>query len=183
VALAVGLVVLALVQVSIINFLPTPWAVPDVVVVAVLALAIAHGPLVGGLVGASAGLLLDLIPPASGPVGGWMLVLAVAGAVVGRVAGTYRPGPFAAMILLSLGAGAVVLMRSAVLWFAGSSVDATILLAAVASAAWALVLAPLALLVVTRSTGRIPRAAVRVTWAGSAAAAGGAGGAGGAGPS
>jgi rod shape-determining protein MreD len=178
VALAVGLVVLALVQVSIINFLPTPWAVPDVVVVAVLALAIAHGPLVGGLVGASAGLLLDLIPPASGPVGGWMLVLAVAGAVVGRVAGTYRPGPFAAMILLSLGAGAVVLMRSAVLWFAGSSVDATILLAAVASAAWALVLAPLALLVVTRSTGRIPRAAVRVTWAGSGAAAGGAGGAG-----
>ena len=140
--LAVVLVVLALVQVSLVDFLPTPWAVPDLVVVAVLALAIAQGPLTGGLVGAGAGLVLDLIPPASGPLGGWMLVLAVAGAVLGRVAETYQPGPFAAMLLLALGAGAVVLFRAAVLWFSGSSACWAMLGAAVASAAWGLLLAP-----------------------------------------
>jgi rod shape-determining protein MreD len=173
VALGVVLVVLALVQVSIIDFLPTPWAVPDLVVVAVLALAIAHGPLAGGLVGAGVGLVLDLIPPASGPLGGWMLVLAVVGAVVARVAETYRPGPFAAMLLLALGAGAAVVLRSAVLWFAGSSVDATVLVAAAASAGWALLLAPLALLLVTRSTGQVPPGPVRVGAAGGPGSAGG----------
>jgi rod shape-determining protein MreD len=173
VALAAGLVLLALVQVSIIDFLPTPWAVPDLVVVAVLALAVAHGPLAGGLVGAGAGLVLDLVPPASGPLGGWMLVLVVVGAMVGRVAETYRPGPFAAMLLLALGAGAVVLARAAVLWFAGSSVDATVLAGAVASAAWALVLAPLALLLVTRSTRQAPPGPIRVVSAGGLGSAGG----------
>lgn len=177
VLLAVVLVFLAIVQVSLVDFLPTPWAVPDLVVVAVLALAIAHGPLTGGLAGAGAGLILDLIPPASGPLGGWMLVLAVAGVVLGRVAETYQPGPFAALLLLAIGAGVVVLARAAVLWFAGSSVHPpSVLAAAVASAAWALVLAPLALLLVTRSTRLAPPAAVRV-------AAGGPGSTGGAGTS
>jgi rod shape-determining protein MreD len=176
VLLAVVLVLLAIVQVSLVDFLPTPWAVPDLVVVAVLALAIARGPLTGGLAGAGAGLILDVIPPASGPLGGWMLVLAVAGVLLGHVAETYQPGPFAAMLLLAIGAGVVVLARAAVLWFAGSSVNPSVLAAAVASAAWALVLAPSALLLVTRSTRPATPAAVRV-------AAGGPGSTGGAGTS
>jgi rod shape-determining protein MreD len=173
VVLAGVLTVLALVQVSIVDFLPTPWAVPDLLVVTVLALAVADGPLVGGVAGAGAGLVLDLIPPASGPLGGWMLVLAVAGAGVGRIAETYRPGPFAAMFLLALGAGAVVLARAAVLWFAGSSVNATVLAGSAASAAWALVLAPVALLLVTRTTGQVPPGPVRVPSAGGPGSAGG----------
>lgn len=175
VLLAGILVALALVQVSLVGFLPTPWAVPDLVVVAVLALAIARGPLAGGLAGAGAGLVLDLIPPASGPLGGWMLVLALAGAALGRVAETYQPGPFTAMLLLAIAAGAVVLARAAVLWFAGSSVGPWVLGAAVASAAWALVLAPLALLLVTRSTRPAPPAPVRLASAGTAGSGGGAG--------
>jgi rod shape-determining protein MreD len=173
--LAVVVVVLAILQVSLLDFLPTAWAVPDLVVVAVLALAVARGPLTGGLVGAGAGLTLDLIPPASGPLGGWMLVLAVAGAALGRVAETYQPGPFSAMVLISVAAGAVVLGRAAVLWFAGSSVDVAVLAAAVASAAWALVLAPLALLLVTRSTAPVTSAPGRRSSAGTAGASGGAG--------
>ena len=175
VLLAIILVALALVQVSLVGFLPTPWAVPDLVVVAVLALAIARGPLAGGLAGAGAGLVLDLIPPASGPLGGWMLVLALTGAALGRVAETYQPGPFTAMLLLAIAAGAVVLARAAVLWFAGSSVGPWVLGAAVASAAWALVLAPLALLLVTRSTRPEPPAPVRLASAGTAGSGGGAG--------
>ena len=157
------------------NFLPTPWAVPDVVVVSVLAVAIARGPLTGGLVGAGAGLILDLLPPATGPLGGWMLVLALAGAVLGRVAETYQPGPFTAMLLVAIGAGSVVLARAAVLWFAGSSVGVSVLGAAVASAAWALVLAPLALLLVTRSTRPAPPSPVRLASAGGPGSAGGVG--------
>jgi rod shape-determining protein MreD len=174
VLLAGILVALALVQVSLVGFLPTPWAVPDLVVVAVLALAIARGPLAGGLAGAGAGLVLDLIPPASGPLGGWMLVLALAGAALGRVAETYQPGPFSAMLLLAIAGGAVVLARAAVLWFAGSAVDARVLGAAAASAAWALLLAPLALLLVTR-VRPAPPAAVRLASARSAGSGGGAG--------
>lgn len=173
--LAVLLVVLAIVQVTLVNLLPTPWAVPDLVVVAVLAVAVARGPLTGGLTGAGAGLVLDLIPPASGPLGGWMLVLAVAGAVLGRVAETYQPGPFAAMLLIAIGAGAVVLARAAVVWFAGSSVGVSTLGAAAGSAAWALVLAPLALLLVTRSTRPAPPSAVRVASGAGPASIGGVG--------
>ncbi|MDH3959192.1 MAG: hypothetical protein OEU98_06950 [Actinomycetota bacterium] len=157
-----GLVVLALIQVSVLDFVPTPWAVPDLVVVAVLALAIARGPLVGGLVGAWAGLILDLIPPAAGPLGGWMLVLAVAGAVLGRVAESYRPGPVAAMLLLSATAGGTVALRAAVVWFAGSPAPGTILGSAVGGALWALLLAPLALLLVSRPARKVENVAVRL---------------------
>jgi rod shape-determining protein MreD len=150
--LVTGLVLLGLVlvQVTLVAFLPTPWAVPDLVVVAVLALGHAHGPRVGGLAGAWAGLLLDLVPPADGPLGGWMLVLALAGAVLGRVVAAGRPGPFASMVLLSAGAGLVVRARAAVLWFAGSPVGPGALGVAAATALYALVLAPAALLVVSR---------------------------------
>ena len=175
VVLALVLVALAIVQVSLVDFLPTPWAVPDLVVVAVLSVAVARGPLIGGLVGAGAGLILDLIPPAAGPLGGWMLVLALAGAVMGRVAETYQPGPFTAMLLLAIGAGAIVVARAAVLWFAGWSVDVSVLGAAVASAAWALVLAPLALLLVTRSSKPAPPNPVRLASPGGVGSAGGVG--------
>ncbi len=160
VLLGLLLVVLAIVQVSLLDFLPTTGAVPDVLVVAVLAVAIARGPVAGVLVGAWAGLVLDLIPPAAGPLGGWMLVLGVVAAVLGRVADTYRPGPFAAMALLAAAMGAVVLGRAAVLWFAGAPVGLPIVGAALAASLWALLLAPVALLLATRShagmAGRAP---------------------------
>lgn len=157
---AAGLAGLALVQVSLVNFLPTPWAVPDLVAVGVLAIAVARGPLAGGLLGAWAGLVLDLIPPAAGPLGGWMLVLALAGLAMGRVSETYRPGPIAAMAMLAAGVGSVVLARAAVLAFAGSAPGVPVLGAALGSAAWALVLAPVGLLAMTRSA-RSPQASVR----------------------
>ncbi len=104
-AMVLGLVALALVQVSMLDFLPTPWAVPDLVVVAVLALAIARGPLVGGMAGAWAGLVLDLIPPAAR--GLWGLDPRARGGWSGARPGgrEYRPGPVAAMALLAATAG------------------------------------------------------------------------------
>ena len=154
VLLGLLLVLLAVIQVSLLDFLPTTWAVPDVLVVAVLAVSIARGPVVGALAGAWAGLVLDLIPPAAGPLGGWMLVLAVVAAVLGRVADTYQPGPFAAMALLALAMGAAVLGRAAVLWFAGAPVGLPLVGAALAASLWALLLAPVALLLATHAQGR-----------------------------
>ena len=156
-ALLAGLVLagLVLVQVALVAFLPWPLAVPDLVIVAVLALGYAHGAVVGGLAGVWAGLLLDLLPPAAGPLGGWMLVLGLAGAVVGRMAASLRPGPFGAMALLALGTGATVLARGAVLWFTAAAPGLPVLAVAAASAGLALLLAPLALLVTLRRPGRV----------------------------
>lgn len=151
-----GLVLMGLVllQVALVAFLPLPVAVPDLVIVAVLALGYAQGPVAGGLAGAWAGLLLDLVPPASGPLGGWMLVLGLAGAAVGRLAATLRPGPLGAMALLGAGSGAAVLARGAVLWFTGAAPGWSLLAVAAVSAGLALLLAPVALLVVARDPGR-----------------------------
>ena len=149
VAAVLGVAALVLVQVTVVAFVPTPVAAPDLVIVGVLGLAATRGPFVGGLAGAWAGLLLDLIPPAAGVLGGWMLVLGLAGYVLGRVAETRRPGPLGSMLLVAAAAGLVVLARAAVLWFSGVPIGWWSLAVAVASAALALILAPLALLVLS----------------------------------
>lgn len=154
VATALAVVGLVLVQVTWLSALPAPVATPDVVVVTVLAIAVARGALAGGITGLWAGALLDLVPPAAGPVGGWTLVLGCAGLVSGRVARALRPGPFASMGLVALGTGLVVLAREGVLWFAGDPVRSDGLAIAAASAGYALLLAPVALLVVTERTAR-----------------------------
>ena len=150
-AIAGLLVVLVLVQVTLVAFLPVPVAVPDLVVVAVLALGHVHGPVVGGLVGVWAGLLLDLVPPAAGPLGGWMLVLGLAGAAIGWLARTGRPSAAASLGQVAGGAGLVVLARAAGLWFAGVPMHWPVLAAAAGAALWALLLAPAALLLAERS--------------------------------
>jgi hypothetical protein len=150
--LGAGLLGLVLVQVTLVSYLPTPWAVPDPVLVLVLALGLARGPLVGGFAGVWAGLLLDLVPPAAGPLAGWTLVLGCAGVLMGRSAAAVRPGPLGAMALVAVGAGLVVLAREATLWFAGDPARADSLGIAAASVAYGLLLAPVALVLVTRRT-------------------------------
>jgi len=145
---------LVLVQVALIAFLPVPVAVPDLVIVAVLAIGYAHGAVAGGLAGVWAGVLLDLVPSAAGPLGGWALVLGLAAAAVGRMATTLRPGPLGALLLVALGAGATVLARGAVLWFAGAAPGWSLIAVAAASAGLALLLAPVALLVMARGARR-----------------------------
>lgn len=160
IGLVLGLVALVVLQVSLISLLPTPLATPDLVLVTVAALGLARGPLVGGLSGAWAGWLLDLAPPAAGPLGGWTVVLAIVGYVVGRIAQAMRPGPVAAMVLVGLGCAGAVLARAAVLWFSGYPIGPGIAALAAGTAVWGLVLAPLALLVVSPRPGQ-PSAPVR----------------------
>ncbi|GAB3111250.1 rod shape-determining protein MreD [Streptomyces calidiresistens] len=86
--LAIVLLVPALVlQVSILARLQLPGAVPDLLLLTVLGLALVYGHVGGALVGFAAGLLADLSPPADHAVGRYALVLCV----IGYLAGLTRP--------------------------------------------------------------------------------------------
>ncbi|MFB7506074.1 rod shape-determining protein MreD [Streptomyces broussonetiae] len=87
--LSCALVVVALViQVSVLARLHLPGAVPDLLLLTVLGLAMVYGHVGGCLVGFGAGLLADLAPPADHAAGRYALVLCV----TGYFAGLARPG-------------------------------------------------------------------------------------------
>ncbi|MFC7305552.1 rod shape-determining protein MreD [Streptomyces monticola] len=119
--LSTTLVVVALViQVSVLARLHLPGAVPDLVLLTVLGLALVYGHVGGALVGFGAGLLSDLAPPADHAAGRYALVLCV----IGYLAGLMKPesgqvrsatGPMAVVVgaaigstLLYAGVGALV---------------------------------------------------------------------------
>ncbi|WP_333769533.1 rod shape-determining protein MreD [Streptomyces sp. IBSBF 2435] len=82
------LVVFAMVaQVSVLARLHLPGAVPDLLLLTVLGLAISYGHIAGCLIGFAAGLLADLAPPADHAVGRYAMVLCV----IGYVAGLFKP--------------------------------------------------------------------------------------------
>ncbi|MFF4542544.1 rod shape-determining protein MreD [Streptomyces aureus] len=107
--LSVTLVVVALViQVSVLARLHLPGAVPDLVLLTVLALALVYGHVGGALIGFGAGLLSDLAPPADHAAGRYALVLCV----VGYLAGLAKPengrlksatGPMAVVVAAAIG--------------------------------------------------------------------------------
>ncbi|MDN3294717.1 rod shape-determining protein MreD [Streptomyces ficellus] len=82
--LSTTLVVVALVvQVSILARLQLPGAVPDLLLLVVVGLALVYGHVSGALIGFGAGLLADLAPPADHAAGRYALVLCVIGYLVG----------------------------------------------------------------------------------------------------
>ncbi|MFG2879794.1 rod shape-determining protein MreD [Streptomyces sp. NPDC048337] len=119
--LSATLVVVALViQVTVLGRLQLPGAVPDLLLLTVVALALVYGPVSGSLIGFAAGLLADLAPPADHAAGRFALVLCVIGYVAGLVRpdnGRFRSawGPMLTVVaaaigstLLSAGVGALV---------------------------------------------------------------------------
>jgi rod shape-determining protein MreD len=83
--LAAGLAVIA--QVTIVGRITFPGGTgPDLVLLAVVALALAGGPLLGSLIGFSAGLALDVAPPGSHFVGEDALVFCLIGYLCGLAA-------------------------------------------------------------------------------------------------
>ncbi|MEU9097541.1 rod shape-determining protein MreD [Streptomyces sp. NPDC048361] len=88
VILSSALIVVALVlQVSVLARLQLPGAVPDLMLLTVLGLALVYGHLGGAFVGFGAGLLADLAPPADHAAGRYALVLCV----IGYLAGLTKP--------------------------------------------------------------------------------------------
>ncbi|MET9698568.1 rod shape-determining protein MreD [Streptomyces sp. NPDC006529] len=86
--LSATLIVVALVvQVTVLGRLQLPGAVPDLVLLTVVALALVYGPVSGALIGFAAGLLADLAPPADHAAGRYALVLCL----IGYACGLARP--------------------------------------------------------------------------------------------
>ncbi|MER6131730.1 rod shape-determining protein MreD [Streptomyces sp. NPDC001815] len=107
--LSATLVIVALVvQVSVLARLHLPGAVPDLLLLTVLGLALVYGHVGGALVGFGAGLLADLAPPADHAAGRYALVLCV----IGYLAGLAKPengqlksatGPMAVVVAAAVG--------------------------------------------------------------------------------
>lgn len=108
VLVTVGVAVSALVlQLTVVTRLPFPGDVePDLVLVAVVALALANGPLPGAVTGFATGLAADIAPPADHTIGRYALVLCVVGYLCGLILDDLEGSgftPFAAMALGVLG--------------------------------------------------------------------------------
>lgn len=152
-----GLWLLAVVQATTLSWLSLPLGAIAPVLVAVLALGYALGPMPGAVFGAWAGLGLDLVPPAAGPVGSWALILTLVGAGMGQVSAARRPGAWLAVGLVGVGAVVATALRASVLWFAGATPPlGQTLVVALAAGAAAILLAPGALPLALAITGAPP---------------------------
>ncbi len=82
---ATVIVLAVMLQLTLLSRLGLPGATPDLVVVCVVALALAYGPLTGAVVGFAAGLVLGFTPPAGGVIGIQALIFLVIGFLTGAV--------------------------------------------------------------------------------------------------
>ncbi|HEU5159231.1 MAG TPA: rod shape-determining protein MreD [Streptosporangiaceae bacterium] len=104
--LAAAIAVLALVlQVAVANRLPLPGAVtPDLVLLAVVALALTNGPMLGMVTGFGAGLAADIVPPADHTIGRYALVYCLIGYACGLLAGELDRTTVVPFVVVATGA-------------------------------------------------------------------------------
>lgn len=81
-------------QVGVIHRLPIPGgAGPELVLLVLVAAAIAVGPTTGAIIGFSAGLALDVLPPADHELGRYAVILCLVGYLAGRARYAARHSP------------------------------------------------------------------------------------------
>lgn len=111
--LSASLVVVALVlQVTILARLQLPGAVPDLLLLIVLGLALVYGHTAGAVVGFVAGLLADIAPPADHAVGRYALVLCLIGYAAGLTkpeGGQHRSATVPMLVVASAAIGSTLL--------------------------------------------------------------------------
>ncbi|MBW8484073.1 rod shape-determining protein MreD [Actinomadura parmotrematis] len=102
---ALVIVVALVLQVSVANRLPLPGGVtPDLVLLAVVALALVNGSLTGVVTGFCAGLAADIIPPADHTIGRYALVYCLIGYVCGLAATEMDRQSIVPFLAVALGA-------------------------------------------------------------------------------
>lgn len=102
---ALLITVALILQVSVANRLPLPGAVtPSLVLLAVMAIAMVNGSLTGLVLGFSAGLAADLIPPADHTIGRYALVYCLIGYVCGLVSDEMERSPVLPFVVVAAGA-------------------------------------------------------------------------------
>jgi rod shape-determining protein MreD len=139
--LAAGLLVIAQVlDVAVLARWSFPGATPDLTLLVVVALALLGGPTAGATAGVCAGLLADLTPPAAGLLGLGAVGYGLAGLVAGR---WHRPGERSLLlpVLAATGAAATLAAVQGVTALLAGRAIGDVLVAALASVAYAAVLA------------------------------------------
>ena len=140
-----------LVELTLLTRLGIPGATPDLVVVTVVAIALAMGPVQGAVAGFVSGLLLDLAPPGDTLVGVNAIVYIAIGFITGVVVDPRDRTVPIMMGIVGLSTGAAVLVISALDTMLGSDrVDwEQVPALALSSALYGLILAPGVILVVS----------------------------------
>jgi len=112
---AVLIVVALVVQVSVLARLGLPGAVPDLLLLVVVGLAMTYGPTAGCAIGFSAGLCADLAPPADHAAGRYAFVLCLAGYFAGMfVSRNTRRSVLTPIAVVAVAAAATTVMYAAV---------------------------------------------------------------------
>src|SRR5215469_2413133 len=94
-------------QVTVLNNLPFPGGFPpNLVLVVVVAMALASGPLEGAVIGFAAGLAVDIAPPATDLLGQSALVFCLVGYGCGKLRGTLERSAWLPVAGVALGAAA-----------------------------------------------------------------------------
>ncbi|MEV7378385.1 rod shape-determining protein MreD [Streptomyces lydicus] len=111
--LSAPLVVVALViQVTVLARLQLPGAVPDLLLLVVLGLALVYGHVAGALIGFFAGLLADVAPPSDHAIGRYALVLCVIGYAAGLTkpdSGQHRSATVPLMVVIGAAIGSTLM--------------------------------------------------------------------------
>lgn len=103
--------------------LPRFALAPDLVVLVVVAVALRAGPGVGALTGLVGGWLVDLVPPAGGPLGATALLYALVGAVTGTARQAVAASPLMPALAALAASTVVQLARITGLLWRGHTVD------------------------------------------------------------
>jgi rod shape-determining protein MreD len=108
------LVVALILQLTVLNGLHLPrGGVPDLVLVLVVALAMADGPMRGMVTGFAAGLCLDIAPPDTGLIGQYALVFCLSGWAAGSLGRLTRRSPLRALAVAAVVIAAAEAMTAA----------------------------------------------------------------------
>jgi rod shape-determining protein MreD len=142
-------------ELTLLSRLGLPGATPDLVVVTIVALALAYGPLPGAIAGFSAGILMGLTPPFDGVLGVQAILFTIIGLVTGAVVDPRDRSVPVIMGMVGLSCGAAVLLNALFLAVLSSErvVWDIVPGLALTSALYGLILAPL----VVPGIGRIVR--------------------------
>ena len=156
-AMIIGSVIFiaVIVELTLLSRLGLPGATPDLVVVTIVALALAYGPLPGAIAGFSAGILMGLAPPFDGILGVQAILFTIVGLITGAVVDPRDRSVPVIMGMVGLSTGGVVLLNALFLAVLSGErvVWDTVPGLALTGALYGLILAPL----VVPGIGRIVR--------------------------
>ena len=111
--IGVPLLLASLIQVTLLSRLGLPGATPDLLVVTVVAVALAMGPIQGAFAGFLAGAIIDVSPPSDTVVGVNSIVYLAIGFIAGYIVDTRDRNVLGMIVIAALACGAASLGTAA----------------------------------------------------------------------